>query len=65
MIINGELQNQFDKSALVAMFFGLRMSEERQDFYKLLCKQCGLNNVKFFKMTLPTDGTYFLVPKEI
>ena len=39
--------------------------EERQEFYKLLCKQCGLDNVKFFKMTLPTDGTYILVPKEI
>ena len=24
-----------------------------------------LDNVKFFKMTLPTDGSYFLVPKEI
>lgn len=65
MIINGELQNQFEKSALVAIFFGLRMPQERQEFYRLLCKQCGLENVKFFKMTLPTDGTYFLVPKEI
>ena len=65
MVINGELQNQFEKSALVAMFFGLYMKEERQEFYKLLCKQCGLDNVKFFKMTLPTDGTYILVPKEI
>lgn len=65
MIINGEWQNAFEKSALVAMFFGLRMPQERQDFYKLLCKQCGLNNVKFFKMTMPTDGTYHLIPQEI
>lgn len=65
MTINGELQNSFEKSALVAMFFGLRMPEERQEFYMLLCKQCGLDNVKFFKMTLPIDGSYFLVPKEI
>lgn len=65
MIIDGELQNSFDKSALVAMFFGLRMPKERQEFYKLLCKQCGLNNVKFFKMTLPTDGSYHLIPKQI
>lgn len=65
MSIDGELQNSFEKSALVEMFFGLRMPEERQNFYKLLCKQCGLDNVKFFKMTLPTDGSYFLIPKEI
>ena len=65
MIINGEWQNAFEKSALVAMFFGMRMPQERQDFYKQLCKQCGLNNVKFFEMTMPTDGTYYLEPEEI
>lgn len=57
--------NSFKKEALVAMYFGLRMPQERQDFYRLLCKQCGLNNVKFFKMTMPTDGTYHLIPQEI
>lgn len=65
MIINGEWQNKFKKKGLVEMFFGLRMPQERQDFYRLLCKQCGLNNVKFFKMTMPTDGTYHLIPQEI
>lgn len=65
MIINGEFQNTFDKDALVAMFFGLKMPQERQDFYKRLCKLCGYNNVTFFKMTLPTDGTYFLIPQKI
>lgn len=57
--------NIFRKEALVAMFFGLRMPQERQDFYRLLCKQCGLENVKFFKMSMPTDGTYYLIPKEL
>ena len=65
MIINGVFQNAFDKNSLVAMFFGLRMSPERQNFYQRLCKLCGLNNVSFFKMTLPTDGSYYLIPKEI
>lgn len=65
MIINDELQNKFEKKGLVEMFFGLKMPQERQDFYKLLCKQCGLDNVKFYKMTLPTNGAYHLVPKEI
>lgn len=57
--------NSFKKEALVAMFFGLKMPKERQDFYRLLCKQCGLNNVKFYKMAMPTDGTYHLIPKVI
>lgn len=65
MIINGEWQNVFNKSALVAMFFGLRMPIERQEFYMNLCKLCGLNNVVFHRMTMPTDGSYHLIPKQI
>lgn len=61
----GELRNSFNKSSLVAIFFGLRMPEERQDFYKLLCKKCGYDNVTFYKMTLPKSGEYYLIPKEI
>lgn len=57
--------DSFKKEALVAMFFGLRMPKERQDFYINLCKLCGLNNVTFFKMTMPTDGTYHLKPEKI
>lgn len=60
----GELRNSFNKSALVAIFFGLYMSEERINFYKLLCQKCGYDNLQYFKMTLPTDGSYLLVPKE-
>lgn len=64
MNVNGEKQNSFEKSALVAIFFGLHMSEERINFYKLQCKKYGYDNLQYFKMTLPTDGSYFLVPKE-
>ena len=57
--------NSFKKEALVAMFFGLKMPKERQDFYINLCKLCGLNNVTFFKMTMPKDGSFHLLPQQI
>ena len=60
-----EYNNSFKKEALVAMFFGLRMPEERQNFYIDLCKQYGYKNISFFKMTMPTDGTYHLKPEKI
>ena len=60
-----ETYNSFKKEALVAMFFGLRMPQERQVFYMNLCKLCGLNNVVFHKMVMPTDGSYHLIPQRI
>ncbi len=57
--------NSFKKEALVAMFFGLRMPKERQDFYIDLCKQYGYTNISFYKMTMPTDGTFHLKPEKI
>lgn len=60
-----EYDTSFEKEALVAMFFGLRMPEDRQKFYMNLCKLCGFNNVVFHKMTMPTDGTYHLKPQRI
>lgn len=65
MFSNGESQNKFEKSALTAIFFGLRMPKERQDFYMLLCKKLGYDNVSFYKMKLPYDGSYFLIPQQI
>lgn len=60
-----ETYNSFKKEALVAMFFGLRMPEDRQNFYIDLCKQYGYKNITFYKMTMPTDGTYHLKPEKI
>lgn len=62
---NGRITDSFPKEALVAVFFGLKMSEERQSFYINLCDELGYTNVTFHKMTMPSDGSYLLVPKKI
>lgn len=61
----GRITDSFPKEAIVAIFFGLKMSKERQNFYMNLCKQLGYPNITFYKMTMPIDGSYLLVPEKI